>query len=252
MIISLVAVLGLQGMENQLVFTNFENETVFKKAFFHCLTRRPMFNEHTFFKNSLVVCCFDGPEKIQLELLNKVIDDEGKKIKIDQESATTIIDVQLYSTVKTEEFNEKIKIAASSMSELSFMWKENSIDKMIVYNIDNIADENLTQALENIKELIDKNNEQTSEQISLLVTTPNSAYTVRVLKALENMKVFRSQGEFNVSFEGFKAYSDSELKKQQPGLISKFRAFFTTHRVKLAAGGFSLAALFAYYYKFVR
>jgi hypothetical protein len=209
MIISLVAVLGLQGMENPLAVTN--DESKLKEAFLYCVK-----NDSSIKRRLAVFCPKEAktPDEIHC-LTKKVIGNNVVTYFLDNENANAFV----YSC-----FNAERKTMCT------------------IYDTDG----KLAQCLEGIKESIEKN------ELPLLCITSNLADANLVCKALrKDVKLFSHEFEEFKTKETLKALiANSELKKQQPGLINNLRAFFTNRWV--LAGGFSLAALFAYYYNYVR
>jgi hypothetical protein len=219
MIISLVAVCGLQGMENKLAIT--KDETELKKAFKYCIESHSSIskNEQSSFKRRLAVCPLTGTPDAIYKLTKKVIVNECNNVGINWSGNGYGYDCYNTDSIKT----------------------------CVVYN----TGENLAQDLENIKKLIE------NKQISFLFTTTNVNDTARVYKALgeddkKDMKLFSLQYEEFKRWRQTLAAAEDEVAQsygRQLGLIITFKNFVTNRWV---ITGSLLAAFLAYCYKFAR
>jgi hypothetical protein len=240
MIISLVAVFGLQGSDRgQLVS---KDEAAFQKSFERCIDSKSYAFKNC--KRPITVCCFkETNDKNEIHnLTKKVIDNECSNLAV---RFAKLANVYLYSGVNTNVKN------AENNQWIDQDYTDNKRTTIcMVYNIGR----NIQQDLDNINQLIEKN-----KRAPLLVTGTSADFqsVFKVLETSKNVnfefadKLIELDHEELLKKEKDLAAEDevAQVYERQLGLIITFKNFVTNRWV---ITGSLLAAFLAYYYKFAR
>jgi hypothetical protein len=243
MIVALVVVSGLRGMDTELS-VSVKDQTALTKAFERCVASKSYGFKDS--KRPIVFCCLqETDDKKTISCLIQKAIDKGQIIHeefswlrhikaVDGVAQCTIYNIGCKKNIKEDLFDINQLMMHNQRTPLLFVATSSDLKSICeelgadIQSCDNV--EFASALLESAKELA-------RDEMDNVLT--RGASLDELSKKSEELSFQSKVFQFNKD-------------KKQPSFLSAFSNFFTNHWGKLAVGGVSLAALFAYYYKFVR